>query len=973
MKIVILLFLLCSNLLTAQVSEEWTRKYNGPGTNSDNGHKIITDADGNYYLLSAGNGANSINDLLTEKYDNDGNMIWHRSYSYSSSSNDYPTDMRFDNSGNIIVVGNSEISDFNSDIVTLKYDTSGNQIWQRRYGNAGNTDDVSKSMFTDNNGFIYITGVSSDFTRFNLLTLKYDQNGNSIFFYTFVGVPNSNHVGNFITADNSGNAYVAGYVQENPSVYGDDYLIMKFSAGGNLIWGRTYNGIQDSTDAAYFVKTDISGNVYVSGLTYESGFLSNATSLKYDSNGNLIWDRTYTHSSISREVFINADFDDSNNLYLYLISFDNNSVFDVIIKYNENGDQIYVSDIQRPQGATFSYFCDFILDLNGSVYLSFPFTYFLDSFILQEQIYLIKLSPQGSVIYNNFLNIFQRSRSQVKSMAIDISGNIFITGTSESDSSGTYYDAMTLKFDASGNNVWEKYNLGEGSGSDISYAMIKDNDDNIYVTGAGSFGFYTSFITLKYKPDGKLIWKKIFKSSVTSSEKALDIAQDQEGNVIVTGSSQSSGNNFNILTVKYDSSGVEQWYKDFNGTGNSDDIPTKMNTDAVGNIYITGSSTGTGTGKDVITLKYDPNGNLIWNKIFNGSSNGEDIGNDLKLDNQNNVFVTGEVTNANTGRDGIVIKYDIAGNQIWVNTYTGQGNYPDLFKRIKVDSQNNIYTSGETVTVSSSFDYITVKYDNAGNQIWDRSYNGTSNSIDKINDMIIDNDFIYVTGESIGTGTTYDFLTIKYDLSGNEIWQKRFNGTESRLDVPRAITSDIAGNIYITGQSYSNFSNSDILTLKYDNSGNQIWNILFNGDGNLADNPSAVAVNKTGDVFVTGSVSGVFFTSDIITIKYSQTVGIQNLNISTPEIFKLYDNYPNPFNPATNIKFDIPVSSDVKLKIYDITGKEIFTAINAMLTAGTYEYRWNASNHASGVYFYKIFVSGNSSEFIKTKRMILLK
>ena len=106
--------------------------------------------------------------------------------------------------------------------------------------------------------------------------------------------------------------------------------------------------------------------------------------------------------------------------------------------------------------------------------------------------------------------------------------------------------------------------------------------------------------------------------------------------------------------------------------------------------------------------------------------------------------------------------------------------------------------------------------------------------------------------------------------------------------------------------------------------------------------------NKTGDVFVTSTSNGIYLTSDIVTIKYSQTVGIQNLNTSTPEIFNLYDNYPNPFNPATNIKFDIPVSSDVKLKIYDISGKEIFTAINEKLSAGTFEYKWNAANYASG-------------------------
>lgn len=85
--------------------------------------------------------------------------------------------------------------------------------------------------------------------------------------------------------------------------------------------------------------------------------------------------------------------------------------------------------------------------------------------------------------------------------------------------------------------------------------------------------------------------------------------------------------------------------------------------------------------------------------------------------------------------------------------------------------------------------------------------------------------------------------------------------------------------------------------------------------------------------------------------------------------FNLSQNYPNPFNPVTTIKFSIPVSEQVSLKIYDLTGKEVATLVNSKLNAGAYEYSFDASKLSSGVYFYKM-ISGNFSEI---KKMMLVK
>lgn len=97
--------------------------------------------------------------------------------------------------------------------------------------------------------------------------------------------------------------------------------------------------------------------------------------------------------------------------------------------------------------------------------------------------------------------------------------------------------------------------------------------------------------------------------------------------------------------------------------------------------------------------------------------------------------------------------------------------------------------------------------------------------------------------------------------------------------------------------------------------------------------------------------------------------GIKPISNEVPAFYKLEQNYPNPFNPSTNIKFSIPSLSSVKLVVMDISGKVVENLIDETLTAGNYEYQWNASQLASGIYFYKIV----TKDFSDTKKMMLIK
>ena len=90
---------------------------------------------------------------------------------------------------------------------------------------------------------------------------------------------------------------------------------------------------------------------------------------------------------------------------------------------------------------------------------------------------------------------------------------------------------------------------------------------------------------------------------------------------------------------------------------------------------------------------------------------------------------------------------------------------------------------------------------------------------------------------------------------------------------------------------------------------------------------------------------------------------------TVPEVYTLSQNYPNPFNPATQIEFSIPKQSQVSLKVYNLLGQEVATLVNGMLPVGHHTATFNASNLASGAYFYTL----RAGDFVKTEKMLLLK
>lgn len=114
---------------------------------------------------------------------------------------------------------------------------------------------------------------------------------------------------------------------------------------------------------------------------------------------------------------------------------------------------------------------------------------------------------------------------------------------------------------------------------------------------------------------------------------------------------------------------------------------------------------------------------------------------------------------------------------------------------------------------------------------------------------------------------------------------------------------------------------------------------------------------------------GISDFSNTVSATTKSNTGLTNHTVSQAEGYFLSDNFPNPFNPSTTIKFGIPVNSFVILKIYNSIGKEVETILNNRLLSGIYSFKWNASGYSSGVYFYKL----ETNQFSNVKKMILIK
>jgi uncharacterized delta-60 repeat protein len=510
-------------------------------------------------------------------------------------------------------------------------------------------------------------------------------------------------------------------------------------------------------------------------------------------------------------------------------------------------------------------------------------------------------------------------------------------------------------------------------------ADVVNSLGDCYVTGYTYDDFSGNDIVLiKYNYQGDTVWARTYNGSGNADDRGNAITLDAAGNVYVTGYASVLEHGLDIVTIKYTSDGNQQWAVSYNGTGNAEDKAFGIAVDAVGNVYVTGYAAATGGNINAVTIKYSPTGSQLWLKLYNGPDNLMEKAFGIAVDAANNIYVAG-YSESNAGQeDMIVLKYNSSTGQLmWNRRYDGSKHRDDEATCIAVDASGNIYIAGFITAGNNNTNAVLLKYNSSGSLVWDRTYNDGGHSEDKAFGIAIDavNGSIYVTGQ--GGDHNTDYLTIKYNPNGGRQWVSSYDGTGHGDDVANSIALLANGNVVVTGKSWGVNNNDDFATVKYNAQNGheqQVWRYSF--ALNSEDIATDVATSLSGgSIYVTGYSELVIdaqVTSSVISTTMIQTRG-ETIEITNTEVisenFALHQNYPNPFNPTTVIKYDIAKSSNVKLAVYDIAGREVATLVDGFVNAGKYEAVFTSNNLSSGVYFYLL----TAGDFRDVKKMTLVK
>ncbi len=369
---------------------------------------------------------------------------------------------------------------------------------------------------------------------------------------------------------------------------------------------------------------------------------------------------------------------------------------------------------------------------------------------------------------------------------------------------------------------WYLFNEYYGDASyDYGRVVIQSSDGGYIVAGNSSMlgDQYSNTLIIKIDREGQEEWKKNYTFSGTDQINSINILND--GSFIITGFITHSSKD--VLILKLDSFGDIVWHESF-GTeydeeGHSIDITPDESFVISGEIF---DETGF---SDLLLLKFDESGEIIFHKTFGGIeeelnlTNRNDYGYSVFCTNDDGFIMTG-ITRSNGDSNGDVwlIKTDINGDTLWTNTF-GSNSTTESGRSVKQTNDGEYIIVGHTNGFGSGDDAYLIKVDSVGNELWSRAYGGENT--DKGRNVVQTTDQGYLISgwtDSYDNNGDYDFWLVKTDPNGNIDWNKTYGGNSDDRGLWAIETLD-------SGYIISGFSNStsnnipDILLIKTDNLG----------------------------------------------------------------------------------------------------------------------------------------------------------
>ncbi len=398
-------------------------------------------------------------------------------------------------------------------------------------------------------------------------------------------------------------------------------------------------------------------------------------------------------------------------------------------------------------------------------------------------------------------------------------------------------------------------------------AMIVDSTGNVFITGIVEADSIINgwldydMLTVKYNSSGKLVWSAIFNGNGRSVESPERIQMDKYGNVYITGSTDKLNylgeTNQEWVTIKYNSQGIQQWAKTFDTVGSSYDVDVAygLAVDNSGNVYVTGESV------KALTIKYNSDGERQWVAAAPGYGTGEGV----VVDEDENVYVSAAVYNSQNVVEYLLIKYNAQGIEQWRKNIGQNACLACNRDMIALGKNSEIYVAGENGPM---------KFSKNGDLLWQAPPAG--NRIGLGNILLDKSDNIFLVGSKNNGDFKSSAVTAKYNSEGQLLWLKEYNYQNDDFDRATDIALDSSGNSYVS--IYNNISEvitgpDDtvfIVTVKYDNMGNLVWEIRFENDSDRNTFAKSIGVDFAGNTYLAGIYRNENNRYNVALIKYSQ-------------------------------------------------------------------------------------------------------
>lgn len=388
------------------------------------------------------------------------------------------------------------------------------------------------------------------------------------------------------------------------------------------------------------------------------------------------------------------------------------------------------------------------------------------------------------------------------------------------------------------------------------------------------FGLLTVVGGALFASDGPL-WARTHDGPGHGDDLVCAVFTDGARNVIVVGTVVGRGSAYDIVVLKYSPAGDSIWAHTIAGSGTSNEIAVAAAIDATGAVYLTGT-TGTYPDYNILTVKLNPDSSEAWRALYQGAAGKEDSPTALALDGSGNVYVTGYEKNADNVEDYVTIKYDASGGEVWRRNY--DGGAVDVSRAIALGPDGAVYVVGSSMQGGDNENILTVKYAANGTQEWANPY-GNDSTPERGLRVTADNSGVYVVaqGATRPLPAPYKMIVLKYAPNGSQLWTKSYTGANRGVE-PVGVVVNSSG-LYVTG-TVTQSRNTDIYTVAYNSgTGDTLWLRVFNAPANRDDVGAGLFVDGQGRVHIVGSAQNAAGNSDYCRLRYSPTGALQGAGL----------------------------------------------------------------------------------------------